>query len=254
LEDSNDQDRCTSLSKLFPVVAVSCSTIQQQAQQEQQQQQAQAQEHQAQSLQLSLSSQEGVGVGRIMEVILEMPGHGHSIQSSLWRHYPELGRGYLLLADIHNRIWRWERGGGPIPIGRSLHLDHVVCRHDSVHCMVSVHDDNIDNNDNNEPQPQHQPQVGGMTMDFFHAAAAASSDQMAFWSGQLVVAEWGEGRIIRLEENGARTPLALLPLKQKKNNNQLLVKPQHLLMTPFRDLLFLEQEHDTFLSLKVAII
>jgi hypothetical protein len=126
-----------------------------------------------------------------MELVLEMPGHGHSTQLSPWRHDPKLGRGYfLLLVDSHNHIWLWERGGGPILIGRSLHLDHAECRHDSVPCMVSVHDDNNDN-DNNEPQQQ--PPVGGMTMDFFHAAAAASSDQMAFWSGQLVVAEWGEG-------------------------------------------------------------
>jgi hypothetical protein len=49
-----------------------------------------------------------------------------------------------------------------------------------------------DNNDNNSIVGS-----GGIIVDHWHEPP------------RLVVAEWGEGRIARLEENGARTPLVI---------------------------------------------
>lgn len=104
------------------------------------------------------------------------------IRDILWKHDSELGRGYLLVSES-NRIWRWEVGGGPIAIGTSLFLDHAGCRSKS-NC-----DDIVKNGGG----------VGSMAIDF--------KDHDHANEGRLIVVERGEDRVIRLEDNGARTPL-----------------------------------------------
>ena len=119
----------------------------------------------------------------------------------IWRHDSELGRGYLLISESsgHGRIWRWEVGGGPIAIGRTLHLDDSGCR--SPHCVEQYLTSGTEQVSSAEPNGS-----GAMALDF-HRAGNPSDHSSG--EGLLVVAEWGEGRIVRLEANGARTPLIM---------------------------------------------
>lgn len=105
------------------------------------------------------------------------------IVDMVWRHDSELGRGYVLLSESSGtgRVWRWELGGGPISIGKSLHLDHSGCR--SARCIERAGS-------------------GALGIQFARDAGDARE-------GSLLVSEIGEGRIVRLEENGARTPLLI---------------------------------------------
>lgn len=108
----------------------------------------------------------------------------------LWRHDSELGRGYLLISDSagKGRIWRWEVGGGPIAIGKTLHLEDSGCRSGLYRdCSTEF------------------AGSGAMAIDFYRAGSPSEHAS----EGLLAVAEWGEGRIVRLEENGARTPLQM---------------------------------------------
>ena len=59
-----------------------------------------------------------------------------------WHLDAETGRGAILVTtgDRHGRVWRWETGGGPIPIGRTLVLDAAGCRTSAC----------VDNNINNK--------------------------------------------------------------------------------------------------------
>ena len=127
------------------------------------------------------------------------------VVASVWKHDSELGRGYLLLSQSRDggRLWRWERGGGPIPIGKTLAMDPSGCRSKAV-CG-------------------HVDGSGGLAVDF--------SQHDHYREGSLVVAEWGEGRVVRLEDaTGARTPLVIQgPVE----------RPTSMLYTPFGDLLFL---------------
>jgi hypothetical protein len=75
--------------------------------------------------------------------------------------------------------------------------------------------------------------------------------QEHFSAGRLVVAEWGEGRISRLEENGARTPLVIqIPNICASNETtptpeyKRLQNPSSLLYTPFGDLLVADRNSD----------
>lgn len=88
------------------------------------------------------------------------------------------------------RVWRWETGGGPIPIGRTLVLDQAGCR--SIACRKDIL----------------YRGVGAMAVDNNHKNNNKAT---------LVLAELGEGRIIRLEEEtGARTPLVInVPVPSK---------------------------------------
>jgi len=141
------------------------------------------------------------------------------IVASTWRQDSELGRGYLLLSQAHGsgRIWRWERGGGPIPIGRTLAMDPSGCR--------SKQDCEKDRNGS-----------GGLAVDFYK--------QEEFRQGSLVVAEWGEGRIVKLEEEtGARTPLVMnVPdaCKHASARPRRVERPIQMLYTPTGDLVFME--------------
>ena len=122
------------------------------------------------------------------------------IVASTWRHDEELGRGYLLVSQSHGngRVWRWEVGGGPIAIGRSLHLEASGCRSNFyLPCL-----------DPRSMEPAKsdllQAGSGAIAIDFYQGEGDS------YLEGALILAEWGEGRIIRMEEsNGARTPLVI---------------------------------------------
>lgn len=138
------------------------------------------------------------------------------VVSSIWKHDSELGRGYLLLSSSHEsgRIWRWERGGGPIPIGKTLHIEAAGNRYrdcSDSHCGS-----------------------GGLAIDFH--------GKEHFSEGRLVVAEWGEGRIARLEEKtGARTPLVMnIPDPCEGAKETRVKNPLHMLYTPLGHFLFVE--------------
>jgi hypothetical protein len=183
-----------------------------------------------------------------------------NIVSTVWRHDSELGRGYLLISQAakNGRIWRWEVGGGPIAIGKTLHLEQSGCRSEHyTPCQTTTStSDHTDDHDLTTGS-------GGIAIDFH------SHDH--FQQGALVVAEWGEGRIVRLEENGARTPVLMqvpnvcLAKASNNNNNKTddptiaidpaassagtsisnaasrrLEAPSALLYTPFGDLLVLD--------------
>ncbi|KAL3802343.1 hypothetical protein HJC23_007168 [Cyclotella cryptica] len=185
--------------------------------------------------------------------------------STTWVHDTELGRGYLLIADggRSGRIWRWEVGGGPITIGRSLHMERSGCRSG---IWVDASDDG--------------GIIGGRCPDNLFGSVRSimrkEDEQLAFSSGSgaglqslttlppllgtasvvvelnrdaerstsgknIVVAEWGEKRIVRVEgETGARTPLVtMLPVSpDEKDGLRRAFRPNHLTYTPFGDLLF----------------
>jgi hypothetical protein len=65
-------------------------------------------------------------------------------------------------------------------------------------------------------------------------------------SPRLLVAEYGEGRIIRLEDNGARTPVVIQLCGYSGNEPQpsqeenRLAEPFRLLVTPYKDLMIMD--------------
>ena len=81
---------------------------------------------------------------------------------------------------------------------------------------------------------------GAIAIDF-HGKDVASE-------GALVVAEWGEGRVVRMEqETGARTPLMVqVPDVCASGNNpttmRRLHQPHAMLYTPFGDLLVMDHQ------------
>ena len=161
------------------------------------------------------------------------------VVASCWQHDSELGRGFLLLSTAGHagRIWRWETGGGPIAIGRTLCVHDSGCR--SEHFLNCSSTDNI------------MAGSGGIAID--------SRGKDHFQEGSLMVAEWGEGRIVRLEENGARTPLVIQVPDLCSNETTASVtrrvhQPYALLYTPFGDLLALDQYDcgDALIRLKQA--
>lgn len=162
----------------------------------------------------------------------------NNITSIIWRHDSELGRGYVLLST-NQRVWRWETGGGPIAIGKTLHLDQAGCRSGAFRdCTKST---SSSTNESSQRIPPLGP--GGMAIDFYQ--------KEHFAEGRLVISEWGEGRIVRVEENGARTPLVVhVPnvCHDKENENESqssqvtrrVHQPTQLLYTPLGDLLFVD--------------
>ena len=135
-----------------------------------------------------------------------------NLVASTWRYDSELGRGYLLLSDAADdgRVWRWEVGGGPIVLGKTLHLDKAGCRNGP--CTEGT---------------------GGLTIDFKGHERPTE--------GRLVLAECGEARIVRMEDTGARTPLVLgVPNLCDETSLQRTQNARSMLMTPFGDLVFVE--------------
>jgi hypothetical protein len=158
-----------------------------------------------------------------------------SIVSTAWKEDKELGRGYLLLSSQANtgKIYRWETGGGPIAIGRTLHLQHSGCRSNLYHDCSSTND--IVRNLGS----------GGIAVE----ATTGITDVQ---SPRMMVAEYGEGRVSRLEENGARTPLVIQVPHNTDNSDddeklqRRLCEPFRLVMTPQQDLMILERTSRCF--------
>ena len=149
-----------------------------------------------------------------LEVVIDdserIPSKYHS---TAFVHDSDLGRGYVLISDSHGagRIWRWEVGGGPITIGKSLHQVNSGCRSKS---KCSMEDGSR-----------------GMVVQWEKGAELPNQ------AGDLVVAEVGERRIVRIEkETGSRTPLVLnMPCGEEQVRLQ---QADWLLLTPQGDLIF----------------
>jgi len=139
---------------------------------------------------------------------------GGSLVATTWVEDEELGRGYLLLSTSagNGKIYRWEAGGGPIAIGRTLHLKDSGCR-SNLYSQCST-------------DPKQNMGSGGIAIDSFQSEGYVP----------LMVAEYGEGRVVRLEENGARTPL----ITEIDDEGHRLVRPFRLLVTPYGDLMAMD--------------
>ena len=162
-----------------------------------------------------------------LELLWESEHYDSSYYTGLvWRDDVELGRGYLLYSDTgENRIWRWEIGGGPIAIGRTLYMERSGCRSNASVCESAI----------NIGSSGAMVEVGG------------SLDSSG--NRKLVICERGERRVIRIEEDGARTPLATHTNNLIGENNRLN-GPYDLTYSPFGDLIFtdpsMEDSESTF--------
>jgi hypothetical protein len=155
-----------------------------------------------------------------------------SIVSTTWMEDDELGRGYLLISTSagKGKIYQWETGGGPIAIGRTLHIKDSGCRSNIYKkCSDGVGVVNDKANGAIEDYNKYHTGSGGIAVDTY-----GSSDSSP---RRLIVAEYGEGRVVRLEENGARTPLVI---DTGNPNNDRLRRPFQLLMTPYGDLMIID--------------
>ena len=194
----------------------------------------------------------------------------HAVHSLTYQHDPELGRGYLLVSDAaaSGRIWRWEVGGGPITIGRSLHMERSGCRsnlwtgghhegggegggetsrrtkkwvvdgkpiesgcppNDAIAALFPP-----DESANEADSSQLLMGSTGLTIEFAREAETARV-------GKMVVIERGERRIIRIEEDGARKPMVLTvpnPCANKTEPMARLGGTGRVVYGPFGDLIF----------------
>ena len=182
--------------------------------------------------------------------------------STTWIHDPELGRGYLLMADVgrSGRIWRWEVGGGPITIGRSLHMERSGCRsgiwvEDGKSCPDNLFGYVSSSTDQGRKEST-TTTTSTTTSGFEYGQVFQSTSpppllgtasiivelqrdaERSTEGKNILVAEWGERRIVRVEgETGARTPLVTM-LPGEGGDERRLSRPNHLMYTPFGDLLF----------------
>jgi hypothetical protein len=140
------------------------------------------------------------------------------IQDIIYRYDSNMGRGYMLYT-VHNenRIYRYEIGNGLFPIGNTLFMDQACCRsHDDCH-------------NRNHP---YKRWCGPLALEYdFDTATTTTtsttttptttSTSVHKTDSKLIIAEYGERRIVRLEEeHGARTPLIMhMPLPADHNNN-----------------------------------
>jgi sugar lactone lactonase YvrE len=153
------------------------------------------------------------------------------IVDTIWKHDEELGRGFLLVSQSANagRIWRWEVGGGPIAIGKTLHMEPSGCRSKILHNCSSI--------TTSTTQRKHAWGSGGLALDFGSQPTSAE--------GRLVVSEWGEQRIVRMEQSGARTPLVIqLPSLCQNETQRRIYQPNSLLYTPYGDLIVADFDRD----------
>jgi len=172
----------------------------------------------------------------------------HHFFSTTWAHDEELGRGYLLVSDAMNSgtVWRWEVGGGPITIGRSISLKDSGCRSNLwADCPVR------------KPSGELATTTTYTLLGSTGITMQSQKDSDNFYTGNLIVIEKGERRIVRMEVDGARTPLVLqvptlftsiLPSSDKTTtcSNKIrettrLRDPGLLLYTPFGDLIFTDR-------------
>lgn len=194
------------------------------------------------------------------------------LTSTAWVHDPDLGRGYLLINDAgrSGRIWRWEVGGGPISIGKTLHMERSGCRsglwveegsYDGANSPKSTKAGTCPENlkgDLSLSSLSELRMTKSSSLPSLLGSASIAVEPSTVEDGKknLAVAEWGERRIVRVEEGtGARTPLAtLVPIEEEEDNhhdnediseqrNRLrrrrrLYRPNHLTYTPTGDLLF----------------
>ena len=187
------------------------------------------------------------------DVIVELKHPLYMVQEELdhvvatcWKHDTELGRGFLLLSTAggNGRVWRWETGGGPIAIGRTLSVENSGCR--------SEHYRSCNNVDRDNGATTSVYGSGGIAIDSMSSSGTGDSTSVVesehFAEGKIVIAEWGEGRIARMEENGARTPLVIqIPDHCSDGADVTTIKTRRvhqsrvLLFTPFGDLLFLDK-------------
>mmetsp|Transcript_5037 Transcript_5037/g.6521 ORF Transcript_5037/g.6521 Transcript_5037/m.6521 type:complete len:408 (+) Transcript_5037:92-1315(+) len=123
-----------------------------------------------------------------IEVVAE--GLDGMLEAPLWRHDPDLGRGYLLFSQVEfNRLWRWEEGGGAFTIGRSLFLEHAGC-HDRILNALKLKDSTCSSIRNSGVRDMSlPPSIDGALQP-------------------IILCEGGHQRISRLEANGTRTPIA----------------------------------------------
>lgn len=196
------------------------------------------------------------------------------LTSTTWVHDPDLGRGYLLINDAgrSGRIWRWEVGGGPISIGRTLHMERSGCRsglwldpekkyvrYDTKRTEAGmVCPENLKGDTAPSPSAHRMTEsISSPSSPLLLLGSASIAVEPSSGDGKknLAVAEWGERRIVRLEEGtGARTPLVtLVPTEEddcpygNEDNVELnrggkmkrrVYRPNHLTYTPTGDLLF----------------
>lgn len=131
----------------------------------------------------------------------------------IWVEDAKLGRGYLLLSDYAyaGKVWRYETGGGLVPIGKSLYLEKSGCRSKSdQECGLVLHD--------------HPLEMGSKGI-----CLQVRKDADRFDMGYVIIVEAGERRVVRMEEDGARTPLVV-----QRNVDRIMY-------SPFGDLLFTER-------------
>ena len=179
------------------------------------------------------------------------------LASTTYVHDEDLGRGYLLIADVgrSGRIWRWEEGGGPITIGKSLHQERSGCRSGlwvennggtSGSCPENLFGRTQSQGDVSTSHEGHGtcrnlaaqspiPLLGSASL----AVELTRNAEKSSIGKNLIVAEWGERRIVRVEgETGARTPLVtMVPTAEFKRWRRLL-RPNHVAFSPFGDLFF----------------
>ncbi len=165
-------------------------------------------------------------------------------------------------------MWRYEIGGGPIPIGKSLFMDYSGCRSDLWNKCSTERNGaiaTITSGDNYEIRRG----SSGVTIQ-------VTKDQETFLTGQLIVVEKGEQRIIRLEKDGSRTPIVLNVTTSLCNGSAdsgigdssishspyRILNPSLVYYTPFGDLLFtdhnlngcsIENSNDELLSSAVPV-
>ena len=164
---------------------------------------------------------------------------------TIWVEDLELGRGYILVSDMNQNgnIWRFEIGGGPIPIGKSLHMMYSGCRSQNCHYHHQTEDDYPSSSSSHYALGSR-----GMTVQ-------VQKDESTFTTGKLIIVEYGELRIVRMEEDGSRTPLVINvtpslcehKIEQEKeqehdmHSTRRIQQPNVVYYTPFGDLLFTEQ-------------
>ena len=188
----------------------------------------------------------------------------YDFHSLLWRHDPDLGRGYLLISDALNsgRVWRWEVGGGPITIGRSLFIEKSGCRSGIWNpCPTTTNDESdwfmkrslfpIKRNNSTQYPRENETTTCSKTTTCPSTPVRLGSSGLALqpskqhknsWVGSLIVAELGERRIVRIEENGGtRTPIVIQVPTLCSNSNSTMDRlnvPGILTITPAGHLLF----------------